>query len=108
MRRPVVFVLFAVALGACGGGFYREEIQGNNTGGIIPASLVKGGNAQALASAHCAKYGLRAKITFSQADTGGEVVFICEGGMTMQAPAAPAAPPPDSSALPATKAGKAR
>jgi hypothetical protein len=54
------------------------EITGNNTGGVIPAALAKGKDPQQLASAHCTKYGSAARITFSQAQAGGEVVFVCE------------------------------
>jgi hypothetical protein len=65
----------------------RKEIEGNNTGGVIPAELARGANVQSLASAHCAKWGASARITFSQVETGSDVVFVCER--------APVAPPPD-------------
>src|SRR5512134_2332125 len=91
MRRaailPVIF--FTALVGACGTMSSPNEITGNNTGGVIPAGLVKGNNPQQLASAHCAKYGSAARITFSQAEAGGEVVFVCES-----APPPPQMPAP--------------
>jgi hypothetical protein len=83
-------VLFlALALGACGASV-RKEIEGNNTGGNIPPALLAGKNAQAIADAHCAKWGTRARITFSGAEAGGDTVFVCEGptGPAMMAPPA--------------------
>ena len=99
--RPIriVFVSLATAV-LCGcGSTLRKEIEGNNTGGVIPAELARGANAQSLANAHCAKWGASARITFSQADTGSDTVFVCE-----QAPAMPPAPAPPAKQPPAKKA----
>lgn len=97
---PATLVLIALAVGACGGGRdTRKEIEGNNTGGIIPAPLLAGGaNAQALADAHCARWKSTARITFTAAETGGDVVFVCEIGGT---PAVMVPPPPKQT--PATR-----
>ncbi|MEX2128668.1 MAG: hypothetical protein WD871_10560 [Xanthobacteraceae bacterium] len=75
--RPILFVLVAAALGACTT-VTRNEIEGNNTGGVIPGPMIKGGNVASLAGAHCAKYGTNARITFEATQTGGDVVFVCE------------------------------
>jgi hypothetical protein len=78
--------LLMVPLVACGGGAGRKEIEGNNTGGIIPFEMIKpGSDPQNLANAHCAKWGGVARITFSQRESGSDVVFVCD---------TPAAPPP--------------
>jgi hypothetical protein len=74
---PVLF--FTAMLAACGSMTNPLEITGNNTGGVIPAGLLaKGQDSQQLASAHCAKYGSAARITFNPIQAGGEVVFVCE------------------------------
>ncbi|MDO8535005.1 MAG: hypothetical protein Q7S17_09735 [Xanthobacteraceae bacterium] len=97
--RPVIFVLLASALSACGGSLWKakEEIIGNSTGGYIPASLAKG-DVQATANAFCATYRRTARITFTQEQAAGDVVFVCADAA---APApgptvipAPSAPPP--------------
>lgn len=84
--------MLATVLAGCSGGVIaRKEIEGNNTGGIIPFEMIKGGNIQSLADAHCAKYKASARITYNGTDTGGDVVFVCEvNGMPamMAAPAA--------------------
>jgi len=93
---PLIFV--AALAGACTVTPPQNEITGNNTGGVIPAGLLKGKDAQSLASGHCTKYGSNARITFSQAEAGGEVVFVCES-----APPPAQMPPPASTKAPATK-----
>jgi hypothetical protein len=92
--RPILLTLLAAALAACGGGSGRKEIEGNNTGGIIPFEMIGNRDPQSLATAHCAKWGGIARVTFTQRDTGSDVVFVCE------TPAATPPPPP-----PATKQG---
>jgi hypothetical protein len=90
-------LLLAATLAACTGG-PRREIEGNNTGGVIPGSMIAGGNAASLAGAYCAKFGTNARITFEPSQAGGDVVFVCER------PAA-AAPPPGVTQRP-TAGGK--
>jgi hypothetical protein len=100
--RPVIFVLLsASAVSACGGSLWtaKEEIIGNSTGGYIPASLVKG-DAQGTANAFCATYRRTARITFTQEQAGGEVVFVCvdaaapaSGPTVIPAPPAPTPAP---------------
>jgi hypothetical protein len=93
MRHVQLVLIFwaVVGLAACGSSTARKEIEGNNTGGIVPAELARGANVQSLVSAHCAKWGANARITFSQIETGSDVVFVCE-----KAPITPAPPPPDA------------
>jgi hypothetical protein len=93
--RPATLVFVSAALAACGSlGGSGKEIEGNNTGGFIPATLAKGNNPQALADAHCARWKSTARITANAVDTGGDVVFICEvgGQPAMTVPPAPSAP----------------
>jgi hypothetical protein len=99
----IALLLLGSLIGACGG-ITRKEIEGNNTGGVIPAGLVSGGNAQSLANAHCAKWNATARITFSGADSGGDTVFVCEtaSGPTMMGA------PPESPAAAAAKQAPAK
>jgi hypothetical protein len=97
-------IFFVIALGAavvaCSAGALRKDIEGNNTGGVIPPNLISGGNAQSLANAHCAKWSSTARITFSGAEAGGDTIFVCEtatgpammGGTQAPAPAEKQAP----------------
>jgi hypothetical protein len=93
--RPVIFVLLASAVSACGGSLWtaKEEIIGNSSGGYIPASLVKG-DAQGTANAFCATYRRTARITFTQEQAGGEVVFVCVETATPGPTVIPAPPAP--------------
>jgi hypothetical protein len=91
MNAARMLLAAGVAAALCGCGTYvRKEIEGNNTGGVIPFELAKTGNPQALANAHCGKWNSTARITFSQTESGGDVVFVCE---TPALPAPPAPPP---------------
>jgi hypothetical protein len=76
---------------------YRKELEGNNTGGVIPPPALVGKDAQTLANAHCAKWNSTAKITFSGADAGGEVVFICQAPWHQAPAASQQAPAPTKS-----------
>ena len=90
MFRLIVVLSIAAALGACSG-FRRDEINGNSSGGYNPPSLIKG-DAQGTANAFCAKYGRTARITFTQEQAAGDVVFVCVDA---------AAPAPGPSVIPA-------
>ena len=109
IRNAALLSLTAILLASCGGGSFstRKDIEGNNTGGVIPPALSKGKDAQGLADAHCAKYGHRARITFSGAEAGGDVVFVCEtaSGPAMMAtqPPAKAAPAAPTKQMPAKR-----
>ncbi|HEX5779589.1 MAG TPA: hypothetical protein VFY21_12175 [Xanthobacteraceae bacterium] len=97
IRNAALLSLTAILLASCGGGSFstRKDIEGNNTGGVIPPAAAKGKDPQQLADAHCAKYGNRARITFSGAEAGGDVVFVCE---TASGPAMMATQPPAKAA----------
>jgi hypothetical protein len=91
-----VFVATSIVLHGCAGLSDRpDEITGNNTGGVIPPKMAAKGNVEGMAAAHCAKWGSTARVTFTQAQTGGEAVFVCEkGGQPAMNPAASAQPQP--------------
>ena len=93
IRTAIVLMLFGGVVGACGT-TARNQIEGNNTGGVIPPGLISGGNAQAVANAHCAKWNTTARITFSGAEAGGDTVFVCETAAGPAMLGAPANPPP--------------
>ena len=95
IRAAFALSLLSAILGACGA-YTRKEIEGNSTGGVIPPALVAGGNTQAAANAHCAKWNTTARITFSGADAGGDTVFVCEtaaGPAVLGTPANAVTPP---------------
>ena len=101
IRNAALLSLTAILLASCGGGsFTRKDIEGNNTGGVIPPAAANGKDPQQLADTHCAKYGNKARITFSGAEAGGDVVFVCE---TASGPAMMATQPP-ATAAPAASA----
>ncbi len=105
MHRGQIITFVTVAgmtVAACGGNYARKEIEGNNTGGVIPPAAAAGQSVQVLADGHCAKYGTRARITFSGAEAGGDTVFICE------TPAGPAvfSPAPGAAAAAAAPASQ--
>jgi hypothetical protein len=78
IHTAISLLLLSAVVSACGTGSLRNKIEGNNTGGVIPPALISGGNAQALANEHCAKWNATARITFSGAEAGGDTVFVCE------------------------------
>ena len=90
--RLISLAMLGSALVACGGNLdARKNIEGNSTGGIIPPAALPGKDPLALANTHCARWNSNARITFSGADAGGDVVFICEttpGASWQQVPAA--------------------
>ncbi len=71
------WALMAAGVAVLAGCTDSNKIQGNETGGIVPA-IVKGNDA-ALAAAqdYCKQYNRTAKITASGSDAGGTTVFIC-------------------------------
>lgn len=98
-RNAALITLTAVVLASCGGGFTtRKDIEGNNTGGVIPPAAAKDKDPQQLADAHCSKWGNKGRITFRGAEAGGDVVFVCENatGPAMMATQAPATQQPPS------------
>ena len=53
-----------------------SKIQGNETGGIVPA-IVKSDAAAAAAQDYCKQYNRVARITAAGSDAGGTTVFVC-------------------------------
>ena len=96
MRKLLAIALLAApALCGCSSGttygldWWRSyEIEGNSTGGVIPAQLVKG-DVQAAADKFCDKWDRVAKITFNSGQPGASVVFICVDKVKAEPP-----PPP--------------
>jgi len=109
--QPGTLIAIAFSIAACGGGWgkvTRKEIEGNNTGGIIPAEMLQaGGNPQALADAHCAKWKSAARITYGAGLPNTDVVFVCEIG-GVPAVMAPSAPQPAPSQIPAPASAPAK
>ena len=96
---PALAIVSLAALTGCSAMMmdYRKEIEGNNTGGVIPPAALAGKDAQTLANAHCAKWNSTAKITFSGADAGNEVVFVCQAPWHQAPAASQQAPAPTKS-----------
>jgi hypothetical protein len=96
-----IALLCAPALAGCSSGtvtgldfWKRVEIEGNSTGGVIPAALAKG-DVQAAADKWCDKYDRVAKITFNSGQAGASVVFICiDKGANPPPPPEADTPPP--------------
>jgi hypothetical protein len=53
-----------------------NKIQGNETGGIVPATI-KSADATAAAQDYCKAYNRTAKVTAQGTDAGGSTVFVC-------------------------------
>lgn len=86
--RWIAFAL-AIALGACGS-MGSNKVQGNESGGIV-ADIVRSEPEQIqMAQEHCRVYNKVARITATQKDASGRVIFVCENA----APPAPPPPPP--------------
>lgn len=102
IRAALALLLISTVIVACGG-YVRKEIEGNNTGGVIPPALVAGGNSQALANAHCAKWNTTARITFSGVEAGGDTVFVCESAAGPAVMGVQPSPPPATNQAPAKR-----
>ena len=112
MRKLLAIALLAAPpLAGCSTGtitgldWWRSyEIEGNSSGGVIPAQLVKS-EAQVLADANkwCDKYDRVSKITFNSGQPGASVVFICVDKTPIAAAPPPPPPPPPSKAGPPKK-----
>jgi hypothetical protein len=69
----------------------NKAINGNNTGGIVPAAVTSETEQTEMARAHCAQYSKQMRITAFPKDTGGRLIFVCE---------APGTPPPPGAVPP--------
>jgi putative hemolysin len=54
-----------------------NKIQGNETGGIVPAIVKNNADAAAAAADFCKQYGRSVKITAQGSEAGGTTVFVC-------------------------------
>ena len=84
MLRWVIAFACTVALCACGS---TNKIQGNESGGIVSDIVTNEQEQIQMANEHCRGYGKMARITATQKDSSGRVIFVCET-------AAPPPPPP--------------
>jgi len=64
-----------LALAACSSD--ANKIQGNETGGIVPAIVKSDAAAAQAAQEFCQQYNRSARITAKGNDAGGTTVFIC-------------------------------
>ena len=71
------WTVMAAALAVLAGCADSSKIQGNETGGIVPAIIKSDADAAAAAQDYCKAYGRTARITAKGADAGGSTVFIC-------------------------------
>jgi hypothetical protein len=102
MLRWLSLGLIAALLGGCTSFSFwsstSKEINGNNTGGIVPATVTSEAEQTAAAQAHCAKYNSQMRVTTRPTEAGGKMVFVCEPPGTPPPPGAAAAtsdePPP--------------
>jgi hypothetical protein len=74
MFRWAVFAALFAGLAGCAD---SNKIQGNETGGIVPAIVKTSAAANAAAEDFCKQYGRTAKVTASGSDAGGTTVFVC-------------------------------
>lgn len=95
MLRWIVMGVMAALLGGCSSfAFYTSSskaINGNNTGGIVPATVIDENEQMRDAQAHCTQYSKVVRVTARPADTGGKLIFVCE---------APGTPPPANASTP--------
>jgi hypothetical protein len=96
MRAGKIVLIAAAGLasGCTASGFTWPSIKainGNNTGGIVPAAVTSETEQTEMARQHCAQYSKQMRITAFPKDTGGRLIFVCE---------APGTPPPPGAAPP--------
>lgn len=89
LRWVIVCVTAVLLLGGCNSfpGYVSSSkaINGNNSGGIVPATVTDENEQGSAAQAHCQQYSKQMRVTARPADTGGKLIFVCE---------APGTPPP--------------
>lgn len=71
------WAVMAAALAGLIGCADSNKIQGNETGGIVPRTIVGDAATEAAAQDYCKAYGRTARITARGADAGGSTVFVC-------------------------------
>jgi len=102
MSRWIALGTAVLLLGGCNSvpGYVSSSkaINGNNTGGIVPATVTSETEQNEMARAHCTQYSKQMRVTARPADTGGKLIFVCEAPGT--APPPGAAPPQSDPSLP--------
>jgi hypothetical protein len=80
MLRWILFGVAAALLGGCTTISWNssKQVQGNSTGGFVPALVTSDTVAAEEARRHCAQYSLVPRITSTHTQTGGDTVFVCE------------------------------
>ena len=71
------WAMIAAALAVLAGCADSNKIQGNETGGIVPAIIKSNVDAAAAAQDFCKQYNRTAKVTAQGSDAGGTTVFVC-------------------------------
>jgi hypothetical protein len=71
------WALIAAALAGLAGCADSSKIQGNETGGVVPAIIQNNADAAAAAQDYCRQYNRTAKITAQGSDAGGTTIFVC-------------------------------
>jgi hypothetical protein len=71
------WAVIAAALAVLAGCADSNKIQGNETGGIVPAVIKSNADAGAAAQDFCKAYGRTARVTAQGSDAGGTTVFVC-------------------------------
>lgn len=84
MLRQIVFMAVILAAAACGTD--SSKIQGNQTGGIVPDTIKSEQEQLAAASAFCAQFNKTARVTASQAEASGRLIFVCDSAVPAAAP----------------------
>ena len=77
MLRWITLAAGLWALAGCALGGDSSKIQGNETGGIVPAVVRNEADAAAAAAEFCKQYGRTPRITAKGPDAGGATVFVC-------------------------------
>lgn len=96
MLRSEVFIMAAgLALAGCSSSGLswtsNKAVNGNGSGGIVPAAVTSETEQNEMARAHCAQYSKVVRVTALPKDTGGKLIFVCE---------VPGASPPPGAAAP--------
>jgi hypothetical protein len=86
--RVLLIAVAGIASGCTASGFSwtsSKAINGNNTGGIVPAAVANENEQMEMARVHCAQYSKQMRVTARPSETAGRLIFVCE---------APGTPPP--------------
>jgi len=81
MLRQIAFLALVLAVTACGTD--SNKIQGNQSGGIVPDTIKNENDQIASANAFCAQYNKTARVTATQAEASGRLIFVCENAKSV-------------------------